>query len=335
MTEEQKGSNQQNNGQQPGWERNVLERLAFAALREQRLSRNWGIFFKLFYGFFLLVSLLFFFILIGVVATAGKQADSLGAKEHTALVELNGIIAPNTPASADLVVSSLRAAFRNKKTKGVIIRTNSPGGSPVQSSYIYNEIKRLRKKYPKIPVYAVITDVCASGCYYAIASSNKIYANESSIVGSIGVLMNGFGFVDAMKKLGIERRLLTAGKNKGILDPFSPLDPYAKAHAKNMLGQVHRQFIRAVKEGRGSALSSDKKLFSGLFWTGYEAKRLGLVDEMGSAGEVARTVIKAETIVNFTRKQRFLDRFIRQLGASMVLAMEQRWWMNSQSIQLR
>ncbi len=311
-----------------GWERELVEKLAFASLNEQRRARKWGIFFKIFFGVYLLL-LLILSIPLFIGLSGDGVADRAQADEHTALVNLDGIITSNSPASADLIVSSLRDAFKNKNSKGVIIRSNSPGGSPVQSAYIYNEIKRLRKLYPKKPIYAVIVDVCASGCYYAIAGTNKIYANESSIVGSIGVLFNSFGFVGAMKKLGIERRLITAGERKGILDPYSPLDAYSLRHTKKMLGQVHTQFINAVKEGRGEALSKNKDLFSGLFWSGSTAKALGLVDYMGSASYVAREVIKAENIVDYTYRPRFIDRFIRKLGVSIANAFETRFLMNT------
>ena len=299
----------QENEKKDSWERTTLERLATATLDEQRKRRRWGIFFKLLFAVYLL-ALLF-------MAQFGGWGERTLASRYTALVDLDGVIEANSDADADTVISGLRAAFESKSTVGVILRTNSPGGSPVQASYIYDEIQRLRTKYPDTPLYAVIGDVCASGCYYAVAGADQIYANPASIVGSIGVLMDGFGFVDGMKKLGIERRLMTAGANKGMLDPFSPLDPKARRHAQEMLQEIHKQFIDAVKEGRGDALKKDKDLFTGMFWTGAKAKELGLVDDFGSAGYVAREVIGAEEIVDFTVQKNLLDRFAQRFGAAM------------------
>ncbi len=296
------------------WERDVIERLAFAALTEQRRSRRWSIFFRMLFALIVVTIL--------ILVIAGNWSEAPLAGRYTALVDLDGVIDANSNASADNVITGLRAAFESKSTAGVILRADSPGGSPVQASYIYDEVKRLRAKYPKIPLYAVIGDVCASGCYYAVADADKIYANPASIVGSIGVLMDGFGFVDAMHKLGIQRRLLTAGSNKGMLDPFSPLDPKARQYALGMLDEIHQQFITAVKDGRGSALRNDKELFSGLFWTGADAKKLGLIDAFGSASYVARDVIGAKEIVDFTVRQNFLDRVAGRIGATMAQHIE-------------
>ncbi len=310
MTEKDSDSKAPEPGRpETSWESDLLQRLAFASLNEQRKARRWGIFFKLFFAIYLLVVLLLLL------------SDNLGgkalAKRYTALVDLDGAIAANELASADNVISGLRTAFESKATVGVILRVNSPGGSPVQAGYINDEIKRLRSKYPKVPIYAVIGDICASGCYYAVVATDKIYADKASIVGSIGVLMNGFGFVDTLKKLGVERRLLTAGKHKGFLDPFSPMNPGERRHAQNLLNRIHKQFIERVKEGRGAQLKQTKDMFSGLFWTGDQAMKMGLVDELGSASFVAREVIGAEEIVNFTYRENVLDRFARRLGAAM------------------
>lgn len=290
------------------WEQSLLERLAFASLAEQRKARRWGVFFKAFFAIYLLILLL-------LVVTAGIGEKPLTGK-YTALVDLDGVIGAESVASADNIISGLRGAFKSG-AQGVILRTNSPGGSPVQASYINNEIQRLRSAHPNKPIYAVIEDVCASGCYYAVAGVDKIYANKSSVVGSIGVLMNGFGFVDSLKKLGIERRLFTAGEDKGFLDPFSPVVPRHRAHAQELLDQMHQQFIDVVKKGRGDVLKEDEDLFTGLFWTGDEALALGLVDELGSAGYVAREVIGAEEIVDFTRRESVFDRFARRVGVAM------------------
>ncbi len=314
MTTNEPKSNTRRKPVEP-WERQTIEKLAFAALEEQRKARRWGIFFKLFLAGYLLIIL--------VLTQIDFDAPGLSSR-HTALVNLDGVIEADGDASADHVITGLRAAFASKATVGVILRTNSPGGSPVQAGYISDEIQRLRDKHPEIPLYAVIVDMCASGCYYAVAGADKIYASKGSIVGSIGVLMDGFGFEEGMKKLGIERRLLTAGEHKGILDPFSPLDANSKRHAQGMLNEIHQQFIDVVKRGRGEALKGGKELFSGLFWTGEQAKKLGLIDEFGSASYVAREVLGAEDITDYTVQPRFFDRLAKRLGATMgkVLAAE-------------
>jgi protease-4 len=293
------------------WERELLNRMVMATVAENRRSRRWGIFFKsLTFGYLFLV--------LGVFLWSDQwQENKVTSSEHTALIEVEGLISSETRASADKVVTALRNAFEDKKTKGVILRMNTPGGSPVQSRYINNEIHRLKEKYPKIPVYAVISDICASGGYYIAAAADKIYADEGSLVGSIGVLINGFGFVDVMQQLGIERRLFTAGEHKGLLDPFSPLNPKDKEHVQGMLNQLHQQFIKVVKEGRGERLKDDQhpEIFSGLFWSGEEAKNLGLIDEFGSSSYVAREIIGIEEIVDFTQKEDVWDRVARNLGA--------------------
>lgn len=291
----------------------MLQRLAFASLTEQRRARRWGIFFKLFFALYLLLVLL---LIIG--SNFGGRAL---ASRYTALVDLDGTIASNSEASADNVIAGLRSAFEDSSTVGVIVRANSPGGSPVQSDYIYEEIKRLRAKYPKKPLYGVVTDICASGCYYALSAADKIYVDRASIVGSIGVLMNGFGFVETLKKLGVERRLLTAGEHKGILDPFSPLSAFDRKFAHNLLDRVHQQFIDRVRAGRGKRLKETKDMFSGLFWTGDQAIQLGLVDGLGNTSYVAREVIGASDIVDFTQRENVLDRFARRIGSEMAHVM--------------
>ena len=296
-------------GRSPNWERDLLDRLAFASLTEQRRARRWKIFFRFFFAAYLL--------LILVLAQSDNWSGTSLAKRHTALVDLDGEISASSQASADNVISGLRTAFESSSTVGVVLRANSPGGSPVQSGYINDEIKRLRAKYPKIPLYAVIGDVCASGCYYAVAAADKIYADKASIVGSIGVLMNGFGFVDTMKKIGVERRLMTSGEHKGFLDPFGPVKPGEAKHAQELLDQIHQQFIDTVRKGRGKALKETKDMYSGLFWTGDDAIKLGLVDELGSASYVAREVIGAEEIVDYTFRENVFDRFARRIGTTM------------------
>jgi protease-4 len=296
----------ENDGQ---WERELVTKLATAALKEQRRARLWGIFFKL-----LTFAYITLFLLMAIDWKGGEYAT--GGKKHTAMVEVNGIIAPGSDASAEKVNASLQAAFKDKNTQGVVVRINSPGGSPVQAQTIYDEMKRLRKKYPEIPLYAVVEDVCASGGYFVAAGADRIYVGKASIVGSIGVLMNGFGFTGLMDKLGIERRLLTAGENKGMLDPFSPVDPKDKAHIQTMLGDIHQQFIGVVKEGRGKRLKESPEIFSGLIWTGQKSIDLGLADAIGSLESVARDVVKAEEIVDFTQKEGIAEKFARRFGAA-------------------
>jgi protease IV len=291
------------------WERRVITRLAQASLKEQMRARRWSIFFK-FLVFAYITFMLFMFV----------EPDFTGAKlasKHTALVDLNGIIADNEDASADNIISSLRSAFEDSKTAGVILRINSPGGTPVQAGYIYDEIVRLRKLYPDIPLYAVISDMCASGGYYVASAADKIYADKASIVGSIGVRMDNFGFVGTIDKLGIERRTLTAGANKALMDPFLPVDIEQQKHLQNMLDNIHQQFIDAVKKGRGDRIKDDKQLFSGLIWTGEESLKLGLVDELGSAGYVAREVIGAEDIVEYTVTEDLFERLASRVGTTM------------------
>jgi len=309
MSNQEETGHQQNGEKTPqAWERDLINRLAFAALNEQRKARRWNIFYR---GMLLL--LLFSVILISL--PDGGKGIELG--RHTAFVEIQGVIAPEAEASADNIVTGLRAAFENKNTAGVIIRINSPGGSPVQAGYVNDEIKRLRELHPKIPLYAVIADICASGGYYIAAAADKIYADKASMVGSIGVLMNGFGFVDTMGKLGVERRLLTAGKHKGFMDPFSPLKEADVAHMTKLLENIHQQFIDVVKTGRGDKLASEEELFSGYVWTGEQSIAMGLVDELGSSSYVARDVIKAEKMVNYTHKPTYFDRFADRIGVAM------------------
>ncbi len=290
------------------WQRETMEGIMRASIDEQRKARRWGIFFKFFFAGYLL-----FLLILAVVGSVGEESAS---GNFTALVELEGVIAADKNASADNVISGLREAFKSK-AKAVIIRANSPGGATVQSAYISDEVRRLKKKYPEKPVYAVISDVCASGCYYIVSGADKIYANPSSLVGSIGVLFDvGFGFTKVMKKMGIERRLITAGEHKGSFDPFSPLKASDRRNAEKMLREVHQQFIAAVRSGRGEALKETRDMFSGRFWSGETAKKMGLVDEFGSSSYVAREVVGAERIVDFTRRPSLADRFASQLGAA-------------------
>ncbi len=291
------------------WEREVIEKLALAALKEQRRSRRWGIFFKLL-GFVYLTLLL-------LIALDWRGQDGLTAGKHTALVDIVGVIDPKGDASADRVTAALQGAFKDKNTQGVVLRINSPGGSPVQSGIIYDEIRRLRGVYPNVPMYAVVEDICASGGYYIAAATDKIYVDKASIVGSIGVIMDGWGFTGTMGKLGVERRVLVSGENKAFLDPFSPVDDAQKKHAQSMLDDIHKQFIDVVRKGRGKRLKESSDIFSGLLWTGARSIELGLSDGFGSVDFVAREVIKAEDIVDFTQKENLAERFAKRFGAAM------------------
>lgn len=290
------------------WQRSVIEKLATAALTEQKTARRWSIFFKsLTFGYLLI----FILVLFGVM---GGDKKSLEA--HTALIEINGVIQAGGDVTADAVISSLKDAYDNKGTKGIILRVNSPGGSPVQAGIINDEIKRQKKLHPTIPVYAVVEDICASGGYYIAAAADKIYVDKASIVGSIGVLMDGYGFTEAMKKVGVERRLMTAGENKAMLDPFSPVNPHHQELAQAMLNEIHEQFKTVVREGRGARLKETPETFSGLFWSGEQSIKIGLADGIGSAEYVAREVIKQEEIVDFTYQDDFASRVAKRIGAS-------------------
>jgi protease-4 len=291
------------------WERGVIERLASEGLREQQRARRWGIFFKLLTFAFLFLAL---FVAIGTLV----EREASCAAKCTAVVELRGELDAEGLASAENVITGLRAAFKSKGTQGVVLRINSPGGSPVQAGQINDEIRRLRDKYPDKPIYAVVEEVCASGAYYVAVATDKIYVDKASLIGSIGVIMDGFGFVGAMDKLGIERRALTAGDNKAFLDPFSPLVPEQRDYAEKLLAEIHQQFIAVVKAGRGDRLKESPELFSGLVWSGARGVDLGLADALGSVGFVAREVIKAEDVVDFTVQESLTERFARRFGTT-------------------
>ncbi len=290
------------------WERTTLEKLAFAALTEQRLARRWRNFVRL--------AWLAFFIVIAwaVIVRSGPAKDS--AAPHTALVEIKGEIASGAEASAELIVAALRGAFEDEAAQAVVLLINSPGGSPVQAGIINDEIKRLKLKHKK-PTYAVVEESCASAAYYIAVAADKIFVDKASIVGSIGVLMDGFGFTGLMDKLGVERRLMTAGENKGFLDPFSPQTERQRAFAQTMLDQIHKQFIDVVKAGRGSRLKETPETFSGLFWSGQQAIELGLADQLGNLDFVAREIVKAEEIVDYTRRENVAERLVKRFGAAM------------------
>jgi protease-4 len=252
-----------------------------------------------------------------LVVDWGVTPEKLADGKHTALINIRGTIDATGDASAEKINGALQSAFEDKGTVGVILRINSPGGSPVQSGIVNDEIQRLRGKYPAIPLYVVVEDICASGGYYIASAADKIYVDKASIVGSIGVLMDGFGFTEAMNKLGIERRLLTAGENKGFLDPFSPQDQKQKQHAQLLLGEIHQQFINVVRKGRGKRLQETPEMFSGLMWTGAQSIKMGLADDFGTVDSVARDVIKAEDVLDYSVKENIAERFAKRLGADM------------------
>jgi protease IV len=297
----------------PNWERSVLENLATETLAEQKRARRYRTALSLLWlAFFLLV----FLAIVGAMGSAAGGKRDTSAEKHTALVDLRGDIAADSKASADKIISALQAAFKDKNTKGVVLRINSPGGSPVQSGYINDEIKRLRVKHKDIPLYVVVQDICASGGYYIAAAADKIYVDKASIVGSIGVLMDGFGFNGTMEKLGIERRLVAAGSNKSFMDPFSPKNAEQEKFAKQMADEIHQQFISVVKAGRGTRLKDSPEVFSGLVWTGEKSVQMGLADELGSLDSVARDVIKAEQVVDFTSEESLSEQLSRRFGAA-------------------
>ena len=286
-----------------------LERLLLAHLNEQRRTRRWSIFFKTL-GFVWLFLLL-------LIISSYEGSEFVPTGPHTALIDINGEIGGESGMNADGVIEALKSAFENKHTKGVVVRINSPGGSPVQSGQIYDEMRRLRGEHKGTPLHVVVDDICASGGYYIAAAADRIYVDKASMVGSIGVLMDGFGFTDTMRKLGIERRLLTAGENKGFLDPFSPLNQKEVEHARALLDEVHRQFKDAVRRGRGERLKEDPDLFTGLIWSGTKSIELGLADGLGSLDYVAREVIRAEEIVDYTPTEGLAERLARRIGTSV------------------
>ena len=303
--------NPQDASQNNAWQQKTIETLALSGLKEQKAARRWGIFFK---------ALTFGYLFLLLILAFGWLGDKNGSGPHTALIDINGVIEPGGDVNADSVITSLNNAYENTNTKGIILRFNTPGGSPVQAGIINDEITRQKKLHPKIPVYGVVEDICASGGYYIAVATDKIYVDKGSIVGSIGVLMDGYGFTEVMKKVGVERRLMTAGENKGMLDPFSPINPKHQALAQAMLDEVHEQFKAVVRQGRGARLKETPETFSGLFWSGEKSIKLGLADALGSADYVAREVIKQEEIVDYTYQETVVDRFAKRFGASMAKA---------------
>ena len=292
----------------PGWERKTLEKLAFASLNEQKATRRWKTFVRLSW-------LLFFIALIWMVMYRNAPTASANTA-HTAVIEIKGEIASGSDASAEFINAALKAAFEDEGAKAVVLLINSPGGSPVQAGMMNDEIRRLKTKHNK-PVYAVVEETCASAAYYIAVAADQIFVDKASIVGSIGVLMDGFGFTGLMDKLGVERRLLTAGENKGFLDPFSKQTDTQRAYAQGMLNQIHQQFISVVKTGRGTRLKETPEMFSGLFWTGQQAIDLGLADKFGTLEYVAREVVKQEDIIDYTRRDNVAERLAKRFGAAM------------------
>jgi protease-4 len=296
-------------GKRENWERETLEKLAFATLNEQRARRRWNIFFR-----FLTLGLIAFGLWLAF-DYGNKDAETVGP--HTALIEIDGTIEAGSSGAADAVVPALNRAYSDDNSVGIILRINSPGGSPVQAGIINDEIVRLRKAYPKKPLYVVVDEMCASGGYYIAAAADKIFVNKASIVGSIGVLMDGFGFTGLMDKLGVERRLLTAGENKGFLDPFSPQSAKQRNYAQDMLNEVHQQFINVVRQGRGKRLKETPEMFSGLFWSGSKAVEMGLADSFGTVDTVARDELKAEDIVDYTQREGLSERLLKKFGGAV------------------
>lgn len=302
-------------GASRNWERATLEKLALAAITEQRTARRWRVGLRL--GWLLLFALIVF------QSFQSSSSSSTGihasrATPHTAVVEIEGVIADsdNIGSNAKDVIEDVRAAFENEQAQAVVLHINSPGGSPVQSGMINDELTRLKEKHKK-PLYAVVSDTCASGAYYIAVAADKIFVDKASIVGSIGVRMDGFGFTGTMEKMGVERRLLTAGSNKAMLDPFSPVSPEQQAHAQTMLNQIHQQFIDVVRKHRGKRLRETPEIFSGLIWTGQEAIQLGLVDELGSVDSVARDVVQQDKVVDYTHRGSVAERLAKKFGASV------------------
>lgn len=294
-----------------GWEREAIEKILSESLREQRARRRWSIFFR----FVWIAIVLAIFALVKTMDFSDSESAAVG--QHAALIRIKGVIETGSAASAENINKALQKAFAEQSAVGVILQINSPGGSPVQSGRIHDEIQRLKQLYPNKHVHVVVEDICASGGYYIAAAANNIYVDKASIVGSIGVMINGFGFTGLIDKVGIERRLLTAGKNKGFMDPFSPQSEQQRKFAQNLIDEVHGQFIAVVKKGRGTRLKENDEIFSGLIWTGSKAIELGLADGLGTVSSVAREVLQAQSVVDYTEEENLSDRVLKKLGASM------------------
>ncbi|MFN5512239.1 MAG: S49 family peptidase [Burkholderiales bacterium] len=312
----------------PEWERSTIEKVLLAHITEQRRARRWSIALRL-------LTLTVVAGLLALWSGLWPVPDMARTTRHTALIELNGVIDAEGPVTADGVIASLQAAFKDSTTAGVILRINSPGGSPVQAGQIHDEIRRLRAAHPDIPVHAVVDEICASGGYYIAVAADRIYVDKASLVGSIGVLMDGFGFTGLMDKAGVERRLITAGDNKGFLDPFSPLNEGQRQHAQAMLGAVHQQFIDVVKAGRGERIKDDPQVFSGLIWNGQTSVELGLADALGSVTSVARDVIKAEDVVNYTQREGLAERLAKRAGVAAGQTLARIWTSSGGGVRLQ
>ncbi len=287
----------------------LMEKAILASVEEQKRARRWRL-------FFIALFFVYLFVMLGVAASGGDKFSQAANKEHTALVKIHGPIMEEERASANMIVGGMRAAFKNKNSKAVLLAINSPGGSPVHAGYVYDEINRLREKYPEKKVYAVISDLGASAAYYIAAAADEIYADKASLVGSIGVISASFGFTGAMEKVGVERRVIASGSNKAFLDPFQPLKEDEKVFWQDSLDVIHQQFIKQVRKGRGDRLVEDDKIFSGLIWSGEQALDKGLIDGLASAGRVARDVVGAEDIVDYTVKPNPFDELVQQFGLS-------------------
>lgn len=317
MADERDGANEDR------WERDALKQVALEVVREQRRARRWNIFFRL--------AILAYLVALLFAVPSCQVGRTVAVGPHTAVVRLEGVIAEGTPASAELIVKGLQAAFEAPEVAGVILQVNSPGGSPVQSGIINDEMRRLRALHPDIPLYVAVGDVAASGAYYVAVAADKIFVDKASMVGSIGVLIDSFGFTGAMDKLGVERRLYTAGESKGFLDPFSPEQPREIAHVRQLLNEVHGQFIQVVKEGRGERLADDPTLFTGLVWSGERSIELGLADATGNVYSIARDVIGVEQMVDYTPRMDFFTQLADQIGMSAARHLR----LTLQGIQLR
>ncbi|HFD12733.1 MAG TPA: S49 family peptidase [Crenotrichaceae bacterium] len=301
----------------PGWEKTVLEKIALSAIEEQKRARHWSTFFKL-------LTFLYLALVLYKVFVPGFGIDATrSGGSHTAVIDVVGMITEDSESNADRVTKGLREAADDKATKGIILRMNTPGGTPVQSAYIYDEIRRIKQQHPELPIISVVSDICASGGYYVASAADKIFVNKSSLIGSIGVLLNGFGFVDTMKKLGVERRLLTAGSHKGIMDPFLPMKKDDQEHVEHVLSTVHQHFIDAVKAGRGERLHADPRIFTGLFWSGEEGIQLGLADGVGTVRSIAEQEIGETNLVNFTPQENLLDRLGGKFKVAFRLAIQE------------
>ncbi|MEE9411923.1 MAG: S49 family peptidase [Methylococcales bacterium] len=298
------------------WEKSVLEKVALSAIEEQKRARRWSTFFKL-------LTFLYLAVVLYKVFVPGMGSTTVSSDSHTAVIDVVGMISEATESNADRITQGLRDAANHTGTKGIILRMNTPGGTPVQAAYIYDEIRAIKEQHPELPIFSVVSDICASGGYFIAAATDKIYVNKSSLIGSIGVLLNGFGFVDTMKKLGVERRLITSGSNKGILDPFLPMKKDDREHVENVLTKVHQHFIDAVKTGRGDRLQDDPRIFTGLFWSGEEGIELGLADGFGTVRSIAHDEIGETNLVNFTPQENLLDRLSGKFKVALQLAIHE------------